>query len=264
MPTFRSAATASSGGTTSLTITKPAGVAQGDFLVAPLTTFNATMSTPSGWTILPTFPRLEEVGTGSFRRLYAFTKVAGASEPANYAFAIAASTQVSGGIAAYSGVHATTPINASTGNSIDGDGTTVGTGTITPTVNDCTVIFMFGADVYNTDGPAGWSIPSATERFDVSDSTTFMTTALADTTLATAAAISRTGTIGGNTPCRMAGILALAPISGPPPPPPGTVVIPDSERDTMVAEMAAQITALGDAITDMTATKDQLAAYPTT
>lgn len=259
---FRSMATAVSGGTTSLTVTKPAGTIQGDVLVAPLSVFNSTIATPSGWTLLPGTPRVLEVGTGSFRRLYVFTKVAGASEPANYAFAIAASTQVSGGIAAYSGQAAT--INASGGGTSDADGTTVSTGSITPTVNGCTVVSMFGTDVYNTDGPTGWSVPGTTERFDVSDLTTFMTTALVDETQVTAGAVSRTGTIGGLSPARMAAIIALAPASGPPPPPPGTVIIPDAERDTMVSEMTAQITALNDAVTDMTSTRDQLAAYPTT
>lgn len=43
-----------------------------------------------------------------------------------------------------------------------------------------------------------------------------------------------------------------------------TVIIPAEERDAMVADMDSQITALTSTVTDMTATRDQLAAYPVT
>lgn len=262
MPTFRSMSTAVNGAATSLTITKPAGVASGDVLVAALTVFNATITTPSGWTLLTGAPVTLEVGTGSFRRLYVFHKLA-ATEGASYAFSLSQSTQVSGGIAAYSGA-ATSYLHASNVGSSDGDGTTVATGSITPTVNGCTVVSMFGTDVYNANAPATWSIPSTTKRFDVADTSTFMTTALADEAQATAAAVSRTGTISGLAPCRLAAIIALAPPSGPPPPPPGTVVIPVAERDAMVDDMEAQIASLTATISDMTDTRDALAAFPVT
>jgi hypothetical protein len=256
---YRSTATAVSGSTTSLVINKPAGTVQGDVLVATIGVYDATISTPSGWTLAPGCPVDTIVSGTTHRRLYVFHKVAGASEPASYSFAISVATQVSGGIAAYSGMDPAAYMNASNTGKAEADGTTVSTGSITPTVDNCTVVSVFTADVYNNVGPATWSVPGATERFDVSDPTTFMTTALVDESQTTAAAVSRTGTVSANSIRRLAAIFALAPVSGPPP---GTVVIPEDERDAMVTDMDTQIESLTNTVADMTAVRDQLAAYP--
>lgn len=258
---YRSTATAVSGSTTSLVINKPAGTVQGDVLVAAIGVYDATISTPSGWTLAPACPVESQVSGVTWRRLYVFHKLAGSSEPASYSFAVSVATQVSGGIAAYSGLDPAAYLHASNTGKGEADGTTVSTGSITPTVNGCTIVSAFSADVYNTVGPATWSIPGPTERFDVYDTTTFMTTALADETQATAAAISRTGTVSANSIRRLAVILALAPPVGPPP---GTVVIPEDERDAMVTDMDTQIASLTATVADMQDTRDALAAYPVT
>jgi hypothetical protein len=257
---FRASSTAVSGSTTSLTINKPAGTVEGDVLIATLGVFDATISTPSGWTLAPGCPVESQVSGVTWRRLYTFHKLAGPSEPASYSFAISVATQVSGGIAAYSGMDPDEYLIASSTGKGEADGTTVSTGSITPTVDGCTIVSAFTADVYNNVGPATWSIPGTTERFDVYDTGTFMTTALADEDQATAAAVSRTGTVSANSIRRLSMILALAP--APVGPPPGTVVIPEDERDAMVADMDAQIESLTNTVDDMTAVRDQLAAYP--
>lgn len=263
MPTFRAKADAASASVTNFVINKPTGVVANDVLVAAMSVFGSTITTPSGWSLLTGFPEVVEVGAGSFRRLYVFTKLAGASEPGSYTFTLSGAAQVSGGIAAYSGCDTADYLDASNGNTGGGGAnphiTSIGTGTITPSLDGCTIVGVFGADVYNSVGPASWTVSGATERFDLGDTNTFMTTALVDFDQTTAAAVSKTGTISADSAAAMAAILALAPPAGPPP---GTVIIPETERDAMVADMDLQITSLTNTVDDMTAVRDQLAAYP--
>lgn len=108
--TYRAGNTAS--GTTSCTITKPASTASGDVMYAAIVTDTGTVTPPSGWTALQT-------GTnGLGNRLSTFRKVAGGSEPANYAFS-GGSGITQGNIDGFIGVDNTTPEDATT---------TIGTG----------------------------------------------------------------------------------------------------------------------------------------
>jgi hypothetical protein len=85
---------------TSLTITKPAGVVAGDVLVAYIMFIGGAPTAPSGWTLQASFGSDEGV----------YSKVAGSSEPASYAWTIGGSAQQSGGgISAFSGVDNTSP-----------------------------------------------------------------------------------------------------------------------------------------------------------
>src|SRR5882672_11583107 len=82
-PAFRSAASATTTGAT-LTITKPSGVAANDVLIASigLTPSSATLTPPSGWTLVR---RTNNAGPTS-NSLAVYSKVAGGSEPASYAW----------------------------------------------------------------------------------------------------------------------------------------------------------------------------------
>ncbi|HYE95062.1 MAG TPA: hypothetical protein VD962_02535, partial [Rubricoccaceae bacterium] len=98
---------------TSITISKPTGVVQGDFLMAVIRTrIGAGWNVPSGWTQLM-------IHTSGGTQVV-FYKFAGSSEPTSYTFTATGPHRMAGGIVAYSGVHSATPIdvyNGATGNS---------------------------------------------------------------------------------------------------------------------------------------------------
>ena len=98
---FRAAASAFTNGATSLTIPVPAGVQQGDVLVAAIgVRGNPTITPPAGWTLLVNTPN------GTTMREAAFVHVVGATaEPSSYSWTFSASQPAAGGMAAYSGVN---------------------------------------------------------------------------------------------------------------------------------------------------------------
>lgn len=102
--------TGNAAGATTLTVTKPTGVASGDVMVATVgASGTATLSPPAGWT------QVADTTTGASLRQISFYRVAGSSEPASYSFSLGASRTASGGIADYRGVNATSPIDSSAG-----------------------------------------------------------------------------------------------------------------------------------------------------
>jgi hypothetical protein len=106
---FVAAAGAGNGaGTTSLTINKPTGVAQGDVLLATVTaTGTGTLTAPSGWTAV------QDTTQGTAIRQLTYYKVAGASEPSSYSWGLGTSRKASGGVIDYRGVNQAAPIDAS-------------------------------------------------------------------------------------------------------------------------------------------------------
>lgn len=168
---FRSSASAQSSATT-LTITKPAGVADDDFLVCTIVAtqvgaWAGSITPPAGWTS-------QDTRTPFSMRMQTFTKKA-ASEGANYAFTLPASTDSVGVISAYQNVDTTVPLDgvAPTGQSGASSGANVTAPTITSaTINDM-LVMAFGeqggnftytppagmterADAANTVGSFGW------------------------------------------------------------------------------------------------------------
>ncbi|WP_275936506.1 cell wall anchor protein [Chondromyces apiculatus] len=110
--TYRSSAVASGASLASLTLGKPAGTAQGDVLLARIANRNnatATVTPPAGWTLI----RSDQ--SASQLKAWVFYKVAGASEPASYAFAIDLASNMAGSILAFSGVDTANPIDAHSG-----------------------------------------------------------------------------------------------------------------------------------------------------
>src|SRR6478735_8878035 len=95
-----------SGNTSPLTITKPAGVATGNLMVATvsLRDSTATMTPPSGWSLLTSI-----ASSGGTTAQYVYAKVATGAEPASYAFSWAGgsgASDSSGVILAYAGIWA--------------------------------------------------------------------------------------------------------------------------------------------------------------
>lgn len=100
-----------SSGSTSITISTPAGVNEGDLLVAAVVTDGDTddtwpaLSPPGGWTEISLEDYSNDVTLGVWR------KIAGASEPASYTFTWSGSQEAYGWIMRFTGHHPTSPIN---------------------------------------------------------------------------------------------------------------------------------------------------------
>jgi hypothetical protein len=96
---------------TSVTVNKPAGVAAGTVMVALVTFYNTrttvTTTAPAGWTHLGS-----QISTNN-RYQNVYYKVATAAEPATYAWTFSRASYIGIGISAFSGVSATTPVDAS-------------------------------------------------------------------------------------------------------------------------------------------------------
>lgn len=113
---FRAAAnnrqsSTASGGT--LTVSKPTGTLSGDVMLASITvvTNTSTVTAPAGWVLVQSVNQT----TGNTSRLYTYYKVAGAAEPASYAWTFTgANVGTVGGIASFTGVDTTSPIDVST------------------------------------------------------------------------------------------------------------------------------------------------------
>jgi hypothetical protein len=112
---------------TSLTIAKPAGLIEGDFMLAQITYEKGSDAgteasyTPSGWTLLDRRNQSTDLGQAIFYRF------ATASEASNYSFTFSQSVKAAGAILRYSGVHPTNPIVAkSANNGADGTLTALG------------------------------------------------------------------------------------------------------------------------------------------
>lgn len=105
--------TATNPNASSVTVTKPAGTANGDLLLAFFTSNNQNATAPSGFV---------EIVDGSIEvfRVQAFYKVAGASEPANYVFSVTANAPLAVSMSAFRGIDTSDPIdiNPSVGTSL--------------------------------------------------------------------------------------------------------------------------------------------------
>ena len=90
------------GGSNTLTITKPAGVAQNDVMIASVAVgpSTVTITQPSGWNLV----RRTDNANGTSNSLAVYSKLAGASEAASYDWTFSAgNTGAAGGIMAFSG-----------------------------------------------------------------------------------------------------------------------------------------------------------------
>ena len=93
-------------GAASLTISRPAGLAFGDLLIAQITVNGAAIaSPPSGWTLI------DEAASGNSRQRL-FYRTVSASEPASYSFSFSVSARAAGAVVAMRGVEVISPIFA--------------------------------------------------------------------------------------------------------------------------------------------------------
>lgn len=158
--TFRADAHARTTGTT-LTVSKPTGTVEGDVMIALLAYYSALTinSAPAGWTLLTT----QTGGTDAGIKVY--YKVAGASEPASYAWTISAGDDFVGIISTFYNVNTTTPIDAYGGQG----GTTTTTLTapsITTTVANTHLVYLAGFNDANVTGASATAPSGMTETDD--------------------------------------------------------------------------------------------------
>ena len=122
---FESQATAQNGAASTLTIAKPASVANGDVLLAFVTfekgsdAGNDALLTPAGWVMHLRTNNLTDLGQAFYYRIIFDAD----AEPASYTWTFDETVKAAGGISRYSGVSNSSPIVESSGNT--GDGTTL-------------------------------------------------------------------------------------------------------------------------------------------
>jgi hypothetical protein len=153
---------------TNLTVAKPSGVAQGDFMLANIAINDGSMpsvTAPSGWT------QILRTDYDTNISIVSFWKVAGASEPSSYTWQLSPQTRAEGGITRYTGVDTTNPIDAAAGNF--GHGNTATTSAITTTGANEEVVALYAAHVggNNHDGAYFSTSTGMTEKYDDSFTT---------------------------------------------------------------------------------------------
>ncbi len=153
--TFRSAAYGSNNAiTTSLTLARPAPLVAGDLLLAAVTIRGtSTITPPAGWTLVR-----DDVNASNLRQA-TYWKSATGSEPATWTWTFSGPRLAAGGIHAYSGVHATTPIDIH-GGQANPSGTSLTAPGVTTTVASTRLVAFFSMTTNATITPP----PGMTER----------------------------------------------------------------------------------------------------
>src|SRR4051812_7446283 len=164
---FRSASSnQNAAGSTSLAITKPAGVVAGDVMIAAVgANGNTAITAPAGWSSVGLYDAAAWSNTGWIQVLF---KIAGSSEPASYSWALGTTRPAAGTIVDYIGVDNAAPIQISA----------VGTGTaspaVAPTITTTSANQMVISTVggKNTSGAFTFTNPAGTtDRVEVYSST---------------------------------------------------------------------------------------------
>lgn len=109
---YRSATSGNNGSSSrTITLTKPSGVVTGDIMIAQIAVLTAstTITPPSGWKLI------RSNQTSGSMKMSTYYKFASTLEPASYNWSFNATRAATGGISAFGGVHATNPIQASSG-----------------------------------------------------------------------------------------------------------------------------------------------------
>lgn len=156
----------------SVTVNRPTGVVSGDILIANIGGYcdgcTQTSASSSGWTVI--------AGTNIERgRATLLYKIAGASEPANYAFAVTTgSTRTAAAIVAFSGVNTTTPFDVTPPTAwTTATNTTINNLPSITTVNAGAAVLAFGASgrITSTTNAnfTSWTLtnPTLTEIIDI-------------------------------------------------------------------------------------------------
>ena len=153
---------ASSGTSSSATVSLPSGYASGDLLIVFLTVGSYTPTTPSGWTLTT------QIGTGP-DTFYAYTRVSNGTEGSSITFSLSGSTWWTALSLAYSGTSTTSPVNASgtaAGATPVASPVTAAVGSITTTVANTLLLYAVSpsgskntAQTTSLTAPSGFGTP---------------------------------------------------------------------------------------------------------
>ncbi len=160
---FRAAATGVSA-SGSVTINKPTGTVQNDVMVAGIAVRpnTATITAPAGWTLL----RSTKQAANTANQLSTYWKLATASEPASYTFTVGANAGAAGGIASFSGVDPSDPIDVENGQTTASATTSAARTVTTTSTNDMIVT------VHGIASSVTWTPPTGmTEAADATSAT---------------------------------------------------------------------------------------------
>jgi hypothetical protein len=140
--TYRFPTVSSSSSGTLLTLTKPAGTAPRDLLIAQVSARGSTAGVfvpPAGWTQV----RAVMHGSSSLQQVI-FYKVAGASEPASYSFTLGSSSSgLAGGISAFQGLKTSSPVDGHAASTSPVPSSTVTAPSLTTTSANALVLAFF-------------------------------------------------------------------------------------------------------------------------
>lgn len=184
-------------GTTSVTVSAPAGAATGDILVAFIldkaTSGTSGTAAPTGWSFVV-------AGAGTGGRIQAFVAVVGLNGLTGTSWTWTGLTTTScGGILGATGGYGPSPTNGTSTGRVNASGTT-GTTSITPTLDNSLIVAAFAslASGATWSGEQVATAPTLTEGFDKQNGTS-QGLAIATGTLATAAATgASSGTMSAN------------------------------------------------------------------
>lgn len=159
--TFVGSSTNNTGGSgaTSLAVNLPAGTAAADVMIAQVSVVGGsgtTITAPAGWTQIV----LDNSGSAVRQGLY--YRVAGAAEPASYAWTFSSSQRSAIGILSYRGVDTVVPVNASS-SSDAGASTNVTAAAVTTTSWNTQIVGFF---TIARGGSSFTPPPGMTEQYD--------------------------------------------------------------------------------------------------
>lgn len=150
----------------SVSLTKPAGTAAGDVLIASITTdLNPSMSSvPAGWTAIVNALSINS-SSSSGARVFVYYHVVGSADPSNYTWTLGTAAKWGGGVTAYRGVNQSTPLDSTVVTAVDTSYTATGItlASITTASNGAMLIGGVGFDSSSPAAtpPSGW-----TERWE--------------------------------------------------------------------------------------------------
>jgi hypothetical protein len=154
-PVLRAVTGTGTSSTTSKAITTPAGVQNGDVMLAMIFVNNTTsvITDPSGWTFI------RETSPAGTTRQRTYWKVVDA-EPASYTWGLAPSASISGAMGAYRDCDTTSPIDPGHTGATAATGTATATGFTTQ--RDNTMLVM----IASTSGSRNYTASTLTEQYD--------------------------------------------------------------------------------------------------
>jgi hypothetical protein len=200
------ASTTAVSGTGAVTITKPAGVAAGDVLVAQyaVAANGGTVAAPAGWTLI----RSDDNAPHNLEQ-FVYFHVAGAAEPANYTFTGSVTgVQAAAGIAAYQNVASVATVNAQ-GGQTNSKSISVTAPSIATTVANTALVGLFSlASNSAVSAPYGM-----TGRWNVSSGTTLQI-AIADVAFVGPGASGAKTATGATADFNIGELIALRPSPG--------------------------------------------------